>query len=42
MIELFTAPKGWQASIMLEECELPYALRTVDPAKGEPLAAAPR
>jgi GST-like protein len=37
MIELFTAPtpNGWKASIMLEECELPYALRTVDLGKGE-------
>jgi GST-like protein len=37
MIELFTAPtpNGWKVSIMLEECGLPYELRTVNLGKGE-------
>ena len=37
MIELFSAPtpNGWKASIMLEECELPYTLRTIDLGRGE-------
>jgi len=37
MIELHTAatPNGWKVSIMLEECELPYSLHTVNLAKGE-------
>jgi GSH-dependent disulfide-bond oxidoreductase len=37
MIELFTyeTPNGQKASIMLEEVELPYVVRTVDLMKGE-------
>jgi glutathione S-transferase len=37
VLELFTAPtpNGWKASIMLEECELPYSLHTVDLGRGE-------
>lgn len=37
MIELYTAPtpNGWKASIMLEECGLPYELHPVDLGKGE-------
>ncbi|MCZ6465194.1 MAG: GNAT family N-acetyltransferase [Proteobacteria bacterium] len=39
MIELFTAPtpNGWKVSIMLEECGLPYRVRTLDLGKGEQL-----
>jgi GST-like protein len=37
MIELYTAPtpNGWKVSIMLEECELPYELNTVNLGAGE-------
>ena len=37
MIELHTAatPNGWKVSIMLEECELPYTLHTVNLGRGE-------
>jgi GST-like protein len=37
MIELYTAatPNGWKVSIMLEECELPYTLHTVNLGRGE-------
>ncbi len=37
MIELHTAatPNGWKVSIMLEECELPYSLHTVNLARRE-------
>ncbi|HET9628931.1 MAG TPA: glutathione S-transferase N-terminal domain-containing protein [Novosphingobium sp.] len=37
MIELFTAPtpNGWKASIMLEECGLPYQVRGIDLLKGD-------
>ena len=37
MIELFTAPtpNGWKVNIMLEECGLPYEVRTIDLGRGE-------
>jgi GST-like protein len=37
MLELFTSPtpNGWKVSIMVEECGLPYELRTIDLGKGE-------
>ena len=37
MIDLFFAPtpNGWKATIMLEECELPYRLHLVNIAAGE-------
>jgi GST-like protein len=37
MIDLYTyeTPNGQKASIMLEEVELPYVVRTVDLMKGE-------
>ena len=36
-IELFywPTPNGWKISIMLEECGLPYVIRTVDIGKGD-------
>ena len=40
MIDLHTAPtpNGWKVSIMLEECELPFRVLTVNLGKGEQLA----
>ncbi|MCW0181068.1 MAG: glutathione S-transferase N-terminal domain-containing protein [Zavarzinia sp.] len=37
MIELYywPTPNGWKISIMLEECGLPYAVKTVNIGKGE-------
>ena len=37
MIELFyfPSPNTWKASIMLEECELPYRLKIIDITKNE-------
>ncbi|MGX6648704.1 glutathione S-transferase family protein [Maricaulaceae bacterium MS644] len=37
MIDLYTAPtpNGWKASVMLEECGLPYKVHTIDLMKGE-------
>jgi GST-like protein len=39
-IELFywPTPNGWKISIMLEECGLPYVVRSVDISKGEQFA----
>ncbi len=39
-IELYywPTPNGWKASIMLEECGLPYVVRPVDISKGEQFA----
>ncbi len=40
MIDLhyWPTPNGWKISIMLEECELPYRLKTVNIGKGEQFA----
>ncbi len=42
MIDLhyWPTPNGWKISIMLEECELPYRLLTVNIGKGEQFAPA--
>jgi len=41
MIELYFAPtpNGWKISVMLEECELPYRVFTVNITRGEQLRA---